>query len=169
MTNSMWNVRELVDDEWELLCEARLEALKESPQAFLSRHDHVSSWGEPEWRATFIAARWVVVAPDCDIVGLLHSVRDRATPRSREVQSIWVRPEYRKRGVFRSMLNTLAKWEWAAGARDLWLWVLEDNHDAQRAYEHVGFCLEGEPQPLPDVPNQSERRMRMPLTGSPSS
>ena len=47
-----------------------------------------------------------------------------------------------------------------AGVTDLLLWVLEDNHDAQRAYEALGFEPTGERQFLPDL-GRFERRLRL--------
>ena len=164
MTNSAWDVRELAADSWKLLRAARLKALRESPQAFLARHDDVVAWAEPQWRATFVGARWLV-AGNSRPIGLVHSVRDPRDPRSREVQSIWVAHDYRKRGVFRVMLGVLAERERRAGAHDLWLWVLEDNPEARQVYERLGFRSEGGPQQVPHFPERHEQRMRLPLIG----
>ena len=46
------------------------------------------------------------------------------------------------------------------GVTELMLWVLEDNHDAQRAYQALGFEPTGERQFLPAF-GQFERRLRL--------
>ena len=58
------------------------------------------------------------------------------------------------------MLHALAKMDRRMGVTDLLLWVLEDNHEAQRAYEALGFEPTGERQFLPDF-GRFERRMRL--------
>ena len=158
MTDAIWDVQELSPEEWPLLRRVRLEALYDSPQAFLSHHHHEESWGERDWRRTFEAAKWVIARTE-KVIGLVRSVHDPTEPRSRYVESIWVAPTHRKRGVFRSMLRAVAERERKAGARDLMLWVLEDNHDAQQVYELLGFETTGERQRLPDETGRFERRL----------
>jgi RimJ/RimL family protein N-acetyltransferase len=46
------------------------------------------------------------------------------------------------------------------GVTDLMLWVLEENHDAQRAYEALGFEPTGDRQFLPSL-GRFERRLRL--------
>jgi ribosomal protein S18 acetylase RimI-like enzyme len=62
--------------------------------------------------------------------------------------------------VFRSLLCALAEVERRMGVTDLLLWVLEDNHDAQRAYETLGFEPTGQRQFLPTL-GRFERRFRL--------
>ncbi len=69
---------------------------------------------------------------------------DPARPWTRHVESIWVAPTHRRRGVFRALLYALAEIERPRGVTELLLWVLEDNHDARRAYETLGFRADRE-------------------------
>ena len=62
------------------------------------------------------------------------------------IESIWVAPTHRRLGVFRTLLNALVDRERTNGVCDLALWVLEHNHDAQRAYTRLGFVPTGERQ-----------------------
>lgn len=78
---------------------------------------------------------------------------------SRHVESIWVVPTQRQCGVFRALLNDLAERERRSGVRDLLLWVLEDNEEAQSAYARLGFEPTGERQQLPD--GRFEQRLRL--------
>ncbi len=48
---------------------------------------------------------------------------------------------------------------------ELMLWVLEDNHDAQRAYQVLGFESTGERQYLPAF-GQFERRLRLEISAT---
>jgi hypothetical protein len=45
------------------------------------------------------------------------------------------------------------------------LWVLEDNHDAQRAFKALGFDPTGERQYLPAL-GQLERRLRLEINAT---
>ena len=67
-------------------------------------------------------------------------------------------PTHRRRGVCRALLHAVADLEGQTGVTDLLLWVLEDNLDAQRAYDALGFEPTGERQYLPAF-RRFERRM----------
>ena len=154
--------------DWRLLKEVRLRALQDSPHAFMSSYDNELRLSDWEWRRMFDAATWVVAREADDVVGLARSVGEPTRPWTRHVESIWVAPTHRRRGVFRGLLYALAEVEREMGVTDLLLWVLEDNHDAQRAYETLGFEPTGERQFLPDL-GRFERRFRLAITHPPGS
>ena len=108
----------------------------------------------------FDAATWIVARNADDVVGLARSVGDPARPWTRHVESIWVAPTHRRRGVCRALLSALADTERRMGVTDLLIWVLEDNHGAERAYEALGFEPTGEQQFLPTL-ERFERRLRL--------
>jgi ribosomal protein S18 acetylase RimI-like enzyme len=147
--------------DWRMLRVARLQALLDSPHAFTSSYAHESRWGEPDWRGTFTAATWIVARETESVVGLARSVGEPEV-LARHVESIWVAPTHRRRGVFRHLLHALAGVERRTGVRDLLLWVLEDNHEARSAYEALGFRSTGERQYLPAL-GRFERRLRLSL------
>jgi ribosomal protein S18 acetylase RimI-like enzyme len=134
----------LMPADWRVLREARLEALLDSPHAFISSHACESEWGELEWRRLFDAATWVVVRETEKVVGLARSVGKPTRPRARHLESIWIAPTHRQRGVFRALLHAIAEIEHRNGVKNLLLWVFEDNGDAIRAYEALGFAPTGE-------------------------
>jgi ribosomal protein S18 acetylase RimI-like enzyme len=156
------NLDLLAPVEWRVLRAARLQALLDSPHAFTSSYAHEFGWGEPDWRGTFTAATWIVAREAGSLVGLARSVGEPQLPSARHVESIWVAPRHRRHGVFRHLLHALAIIERRMGVQDLLLWVLEDNHDARRAYEALGFRSTGERQYLPAV-GRFERRLRLGL------
>ena len=125
--------------DWRVLREARLSALLDSPYAFTSSYAHESTWQEPDWRRLFNAATWVVARESEKVIGLARSIGEPELPDTRHVESVWVAPTHRRRGVFRALMRALAESERQAGIADLLLWVLEGNDDAQRAYEALGF------------------------------
>ena len=70
-------------------------------------------------------------------------------------------PTHRRHGVIRALLHALAETERRVGVTDL-LWVLEDNHDAQRALEALCFEPTGDCQFLADF-GRFEVRLRLGL------
>jgi GNAT superfamily N-acetyltransferase len=154
------NLDMLAPADWQVLRAARLRALLDSPHAFTSNFAREYDWGESEWRPMFDAATWVVAREAETVIGLARSVAEPWQPSMRNLESIWVAPTHRRRGVFRALLHHLADVNDRMGVTDLMLWVLEDNYDAQRAYEALGFHPTGERQFLPPF-GRFERRLRL--------
>src|ERR1700722_9741802 len=49
----MLDIKILTPAKWTALRDIRLEALRESPQAFLSTHEKEAAWDEDQWLAEF--------------------------------------------------------------------------------------------------------------------
>jgi ribosomal protein S18 acetylase RimI-like enzyme len=159
---STLELRLLGPADWWILRAARLEALRDSPDAFTSSYAQESKWSEREWHRMLLAATWIVAREAERVIGMARSINERERPEARHVESVWVAPERRRRGVFRTLLHSLAELHRQAGVTDLMLWVLENNHEAQSAYEALGFEPTGERQFLPNC-GQFERRLRLGL------
>jgi ribosomal protein S18 acetylase RimI-like enzyme len=144
--------------DWRVLRAARLCALLDSPDAFASSYASESAWAGMEWQRVLDAATWIVAREAQRVIGLAKSVSEPGHPSTRYVESAWVAPPHRRRGVLRALLHRLAEIDRQTGVTELMLWVLEDNHDAQRAYEALGFQPTGERQFLPAF-RQFERRL----------
>jgi ribosomal protein S18 acetylase RimI-like enzyme len=157
---STLNLQLLTPADWPVLKEARLKALHDSPHAFISHYEQELLLSDLEWRQLFHAATWIVADDGDDVIGLAASLAEPATPWLRHIESIWVAPTHRRRGVFRALLSALADIEYRSGVTDLFLWALEDNHDALRAYELLGFQPTGERQHLATL-GRFERRFRL--------
>jgi GNAT superfamily N-acetyltransferase len=146
--------------DWRVLRAARLYALLDSPCAFTSSYPHELAWGELEWQRVLHAATWIVARDAAqNVIGLAKSASEPGRPAIRYVESAWVAPTHRRRGVLRALLHTLVQINRRIGVTELMLWVLEDNHDAQHAYQALGFEPTGERQFLPAL-GQFERRLR---------
>jgi RimJ/RimL family protein N-acetyltransferase len=146
MTRAVLDVRLLVPGDWHVLRTVRLRALAESPHAFTSYHHRELRWSEHRWRRRFDEAHWLVAVERGEVIGLAGLVD--CHPEDPHVESIWVAPAHRNRGVFRSLLDGVIEIARSAGIRELCLWVLEDNLCAQRVYERLGFVWTGEKQPI---------------------
>jgi GNAT superfamily N-acetyltransferase len=150
----------LTPADWWLLRKARLEALLDSPQAFTSSYRQEVGWREAEWRRVVDAATWIVAREGGTVIGLARSIGEPDLPATRHVESVWVAPTHRRRGVFRALMHALAETERRMGVTQLMLWVIEDNHDARSAYDALGFEPTGERQFLPAF-GRFERRLKL--------
>ena len=141
----------LAPADWPIVRAARLEALRESPHAFVSRYEKEEQLSPSDWERTFESGNWMVALQATEVIGLARTVLDPLQPEIRHMESIWVAPDRRRHGVFRAILDALCEAERRLGGNELFLWVLEDNHVAQQVYEAVGFEPTGRRQFLSEV------------------
>ncbi len=158
MTRAVLDVRLLGPGDWHVLRTIRLRALAESPRAFTSHYHRESRWNEHQWRRRFDAAHWIVAVDGDEVVGLAGLV-DCHPEDPHHIESIWVAPTHRNRGVFRALLDGIIEIARRTGLTELWLWVLEDNLCAHQVYERLGFEWTGERQPI--RPRHWRRELRL--------
>jgi GNAT superfamily N-acetyltransferase len=151
--------------DWRVLRSVRLCALLDSPDAFTSSFANESAWSQLDWERSLNAATWIIAREAQNVIGLAKSVSEPALPASRYVESAWVAPTHRRRGVLRALLHRLAELDRQTGVTELMLWVLEDNHDAQRAYQVLGFESTGYRQYLRAF-GQFERQLRIEINAT---
>jgi GNAT superfamily N-acetyltransferase len=172
-------VREVTADEWELLRDVRLAALREAPYAFGSTYAREASFTEEKWRGR-IHDRAVMFFAHGDFAGGDFAGGDfarddfarddsAAAPAGlagvyvedgvADLVSMWVRPSARGRGVGEALVAAAGSWAKAHDHATLFLWVTESNASARRLYERCGFTPTGEHQPLPSDPALREIRM----------
>ena len=159
----MVSVRAIGADDWELVRDVRLAALRDAPGAFASSYEREAAYSEEQWRGWFSDrfAMFLADLPDRAEPAGLAGVFDRDDGAG--LVSMWVRPDARGRGVGEALMNAAAGWARARGHVAMYLWVAEANEPAQRLYERYGFTPTGERQPLPSDPAVPEIRMRRPL------
>jgi ribosomal protein S18 acetylase RimI-like enzyme len=144
-------------DEWSTLRAIRLQALRESPDAFLSDYDRENRWGEPEWRRAVLDAEWFVAFHGDEPAGLAGVVQAFSKDVEPHIVSMWVHPSCRRAGIARRLIDVVMHAKTAPGIQ---LWVIKDNVAAREAYERMRFAPTGEEQPLPDGSGRVEVRMR---------
>ena len=166
MTNSVLYTRLLEPAEWPLLKATRLRALHDSPHAFISHYRSELSLSDHQWQARFGAATWMVASENGDegIIGLARLLGgpDRSRPH---IESVWVAPGHRRRGVLRALVHAAAELVREAGGDVLRLWVLEENEGAERAYTRVGFSPRVNDKPCASRHDRFEKQfqLRLPL------
>jgi ribosomal protein S18 acetylase RimI-like enzyme len=162
MTKALLNIRPLAAGDWRTLRDIRLRALIDSPGAFTSHYHVERRWSEYQWRQRFRTGTWVVAREHGVAIGVAGLVNDH--PEEPEhVESVWVAPTHRCRGVARSLLSAVTDVARRAGLAELLLWVLEDNPLAFRIYLHLGFEWTGERKPIGSDEHRFERRLRLPI------
>jgi ribosomal protein S18 acetylase RimI-like enzyme len=155
--------------DWEALRQLRLRALADAPDAFASTLEEEVAFPAEVWRqraeggpesANFIAREGGVD------VGLAAVFAEPDVPGRMHLVSMWVDPRYRRRGVARALVDQAVRWAAERRAREVILWVADQNTAARRLYERLGFRPTGERQPLPSNPARTESLLRLPLQGS---
>lgn len=134
-------VRALTEDEWETYRSLRLEALQESPDAFVA--DHAAESAEPEdfWRARMSRSDRLVAEADGDRVGVVSigAADEGHADTAGQLFGLWVRPEWRGRSVAATLVRQSAKIAESKGLTQLFYWVGSDNGRAVAFASSFGF------------------------------
>ena len=163
-------VRKVTAEDWEILRDIRLSALREAPTAFGSTYEDQVTFTKQDWlRRIANSCTFFAYLPEVDgrrPVGLAGGYQQ--TPGVAEVISMWGDPRARGRRVGEALIDAVADWaRTETDARTLHLWVTESNQSASRLYERCGFKPTGERQPLPSDPSLPEFAMSRDLYPSP--
>ena len=138
--------RRLNSGEGHLYRAVRLEALRESPEAFSSRYEDAVARSEQSWadqadssatgsdRATFVTL-------EDQPVGLAALYRDDNTTDVGELIQMWVAPEARGGTVASDLLREVFQWASANSFAFVKAEVMKSNTRALRFYEKFGFSL----------------------------
>jgi len=89
-----------------------------------------------------VATYWVVQSSSAEVVASTSVVREWSDWNAGYywwIQSLYIVPEHRGRGLAELLFDALARAARAAGARDLRLYVHESNRRAIAAYRRCGF------------------------------
>lgn len=136
-------VSKLSPDEWQKYRDIRLLALKSDPQAFGSSYDEEMKLTETDWRNR-INVMWFA-SINGDVVGLIGLLqRDNlASKHCGYIISLWVKPEFRGRGIAKSLVQKLKSLAPSLGLRKLSLQVSRTQPNAKHLYENLNFSEVG--------------------------
>ena len=90
-----------------------------------------------------LARYWVLETDDGELVGNISIIREWSDWRAGYywwIQSVYLSPEHRGRGLLTMMLNKVREEAAAAGALELRLYAHEGNRRALQAYRREGFA-----------------------------
>lgn len=138
-------VRRLRSDEAELLRDVRLAALADSPDSFgeTLRDAQAADWHARAVDGAALADRAVFVAVVSAVpVGMVF-VKCGSLPEPAFLGAMWVRPEFRRRGVGASLVQRALDFLRATGQTELSLWVTRGHDGVVDFYQGLGFQRTG--------------------------
>jgi ribosomal protein S18 acetylase RimI-like enzyme len=158
------DLRLITREEWYLLRQVRLIALKESPHAFLATHEQEKDYTQDQWLSEFDRGDWIIGELCGQPICLMGVTRDpRALAAERYLEYIWVAPEYRRSHIAFDMLNAALGDLKKSGIQTIFLWVLDGNDAALWLYKQLDFASTSDRQPLKADPGRCEERLRLDL------
>jgi GNAT superfamily N-acetyltransferase len=141
-----YTVRRISKGEGKLYQSIRLEALRESPEAFSASYEaalgrDMESWDNQADAAAEGGDRAIFVVQFDEPVGLAALYRDAENPSQGELVQMWIAPSERGSGIAEVLLNHL--FEWAAGNsyETVRAEVTDGNQHALRFYLRYGFRM----------------------------
>ena len=146
--------------DWRLVRDIRLRALQSDARAFDGDLGEEAARHDAYWRSATTVTTWVAAFIGELAVGIARAVGEHGR---RHVESVWVDPHFRRRGVASRMMRELARLERERGERQLRIWVLDGNDGGRAFYDALGFVPTGERKPLPSNPARTEERMHLRL------
>jgi ribosomal protein S18 acetylase RimI-like enzyme len=142
-------VRQLDQDDWEVIRDLRLQALGGDPYAFGSTLQREESFSRRDWREFLRRFAWFVADDGRGDVGVVAGlVGEDVVPGACEVISMWVAPPARGEGTGDALIDAVRGWAHGEGATTLVLRVADGNERARRFYERIGFTSTGRSSPL---------------------
>ena len=159
-----FTVRRLNERDWDAFRELRLEALRTDPLAFGSTLEKESAYPSAKWQdwcrrgardrseATFVA-----VDSSGYLVGMVGAFTHENAPH---LWGMWVRPDWRRRGVAKQLVTTLLDWiDQHASPRPAVLDIYPSQEGAVRLYTSLGFVFTGVETPVDHDPSSITRQM----------
>jgi ribosomal protein S18 acetylase RimI-like enzyme len=130
-----------------LLRAAVREAVRTSPDSFITTLHNVDAKRLDYWLNELSSATWVVAQCEGATVGVAAAKppnldldkEDQET--TRYIESVWVAPDFRRRGLGQRLIEYLLATEYRRNEniKQFLLWVFATNANAIKLYEHMGF------------------------------
>ncbi|MFB6720013.1 GNAT family N-acetyltransferase [Kribbella sp. NPDC056345] len=133
------SVFRLEADDWLTARELRLQALRDSPDAFLGGMTAEGEYDEKHWRGELELNVWFVARLDSEPVGLAKLNRSPEEDDGMHLEAMWVAPAARLRGVGEVLVAAVESTATALGAQLLRLWVFAEIQSAHTFYRQLGY------------------------------
>ncbi len=142
----MRNIRRLQASEATVYRDLRLEALRESPEAFATSYESALGRDDASWAAQADSSaqgsdRATFIIFDDAPVGLAALYRLPKTPLVGELLQMWIAPSHRGCGVAAELLDHVFQWAALHEFTSVKAEVTWGNVRALRFYERQGFHL----------------------------
>lgn len=136
----MIRLEQLVAEDGPRLRAIRLRALRDAPDAFSSTLEEAAARHPDDWSRQLLELPTFVAVSDGLDVGMVRSARDRTSPETAWLISMWVAPEVRRQGVGAALLDAVIDWAGSNGMSRILLEVADRNTSAVRLYARKGFA-----------------------------
>lgn len=153
-------IRTTSEDDWEILKEIRLAALKDAPAAFGVSYATAAAYSDAQWRerASSFHPEFMLAFRDGVAVGMIGGGISAATAEYHLI-AMWVRPEYRGTKAAARLVEALKASAVAKGQLRIVLDVAPDNARAVAFYRRQGFEFLPEWEPLASHPEIQVQKM----------
>lgn len=161
-------IRTIQLQQWQSYRTFRLEALADSPNAFVTTLEQAKAWTDHDWQGRFanLSAERdfpVVAEVDGKFIGMAWAQTD-PTKGIASLFQMWVAPAHRSCGVGRKLLAAVIDWSRLRGVGRIVLGVTCGDSPARRLYESAGFKPVGSPEPLRPTSDLMVQSMALPLS-----
>jgi SAM-dependent methyltransferase/ribosomal protein S18 acetylase RimI-like enzyme len=155
--------------EWEALRDVRLAALADSPDAFGATLVDEQAFDEARWRGWATGDGWAgavatfVADGGASFAGMATGFQPEVEPALVHLFAMWVRPEDRRGGIGRELVDAVVRWaSEKPGVDQVVLRVTIANEDAVRFYTSCGFVgTSDQPEALREGSDVMTRTMRL--------
>lgn len=143
-------VRPIASNDGSAYREARLKALKDSPQAFGGTWEQEALLPEEDWSARAIASesgqsgRGFFAIHKDEVCGLVWCLLSDSEPRIAHIYALWTAPSVRGQGAGRALVEQCIAWAKGKGALYIHLSVTNAESPAMQLYKSQGFYPIGE-------------------------
>lgn len=140
--------------EWRTYRDVRLQALRDSPDAFGSTYGEEADRPDEAWQARLAAAsasgqdKALFARCGGTVCGLVWCKLSAREPGRADLYQMWVAPASRGQGVGRALLDEAIEWATLGGAQRICLGVTVADTPAMRLYRAAGFRPFGPEEPL---------------------
>jgi len=163
-------VRPIHPEEWREYRDLRLEALRDSPDAFASTWESEASRTDEAWTSRIAAAvssrvNRVLVAHDyARMCGLVWCKLSPSEPGMADIFQMWVNPAFRGLGAGRALLKDALAWAKSEEVRCVRLGVTAADSPAMHLYKAHGFRPVGILEPLRENSSLMSQAMELDLS-----
>lgn len=157
---SVFRIERLAAGDEQRLRAVRLRALAESPDAFGTTFAEALALPPDDWRQQLEQRATFVAADGAGDFAIARGGHDDEQSDVAWLLSMWVAPEWRRRGVAATLVDAVIQWARGEGLCRMRLDVTESNAEAIALYTRLGFVSNGTLSELP-APRQHIRECRM--------
>ena len=152
-------VDRLTPDDWQLLRDLRLRALRTDPDSFGSTWADEQDGDEAWWRTWLAGQRWFVARDDDGTPhGIVVAVPPADGTEPFTLNGLWVDRAARGRGVARALARRVVE---EAGGTPVVLTVVDGNTAARNLFTGLGFRPTGERYPRERDPSRWNERLAL--------